>query len=182
MSLHNTTEKFGSLTKLLHWAIFILFVVQYYLVYRREYFPKGSSEKMQYMMLHKTFGLCAIFLALMMLIWRYVGTRPNMPSNMSGLERVSAKLVHFLLYLAMLVMPITGILMSQFGQRPIPFFNWFSVPNLLSKNEALSGFFYNAHKISSYIVIGIVALHILAALFHHTVRKDTVLKRMLPFG
>lgn len=181
MALQNTSEKFGSLTKFLHWTIFILFVVQYYLVYRREYFPKGSAEKMQYMMLHKSFGLCVLILAFIMLVWRGVGTRPSMPMTMSGFERFSAKAIHFLLYLAMFLMPISGILMSQFGGYPISIFGLFTLPNPLMKNELLGGICYNTHKISSFIIIGIVAGHILAALFHHYVRKDTVLKRMLPF-
>lgn len=180
MSLENTVQKFGSLTKFLHWTIFILFVVQYYLVYRREYFPKGSAEKIQYMMLHKSFGICVLILAFIMLVWRNVGTRPGIPSNMSSLERFCAKTIHTLLYLAIFVMPITGILMSQFGGRPVPFFNWFTLPNPFSKNEALGNFCYNTHVISSYIIIGIVVLHVLAAFFHHFVRKDNVLKRMLP--
>ena len=68
MALANTKKEFGTLTKLLHWTIFALFVVQYFLVYRREYFPKNSPEKIQYILLHKSFGLCVLFLAVLMIM------------------------------------------------------------------------------------------------------------------
>ncbi len=179
MSLQNTPEKFGSLTKLLHWSIFILFVVQYYLVYRREYFPKGSAEKMQYMMLHKSFGVIILILAFVMLIWGRVGKRPSIPGN--AIEKFAAKAVHVLLYVSMFIMPISGILMSQFGGYPISLFGSFDMPVLFGKNEALGNFCFELHEISSFAIMGIVGVHVLAALFHHFVKKDNVLRRMLPF-
>lgn len=179
MGLTNTANKFGSLTKILHWSIFLLFVVQYYLVYRREYFPKGSQEKLQYMLLHKSIGVCLLFLALAMIIWHHVGTRPMMPMNMSKFDIFVAKTVHFLLYVSMLVMPLSGIAMSMYGGRAIDFFGWFTIPLIVAKNETLSHNIFNVHVWSSYVVIGLVSLHVLAALYHHFVKKDAVLKRML---
>lgn len=181
MPLQNTPEKFGSLTKLLHWTIFTLFVIQYFLVYRREYFPKGSAEKLQYMLLHKSFGVCILVLAFAMLIWGRIGKRPAMPINMSSMEKLAAKTIHLLLYLAMFLMPITGMLMSQFSGYPISVFGWFDMPSLFSKNESFADFFHEAHEVSSFAVMAIVGIHVIAALFHHYVRKDNVLTRMLPF-
>ena len=181
MPLQNTPQKFGSLTKLLHWSIFILFVVQYFLVYRREFFPKTSPEKLQYMLLHKSFGVCVLALAFAMLICGRIGKRPEMPINMSRLEKFAAKAIHLLLYVCMFAMPITGMLMSQFAGYPVSVFGWFDMPSLFSKNEGLAGFFHEAHEVSSFVVMAIVGIHVLAAFFHHHVRKDNVLTRMLPF-
>ena len=179
MGLKNTTASFGTLTKLTHWAIFILFVLQYFLVYRREYFPKDSPEKLQYILLHKSVGTLLLLLALFMILWRQMGQRPPFPSNMSKTEIFFAKLIHFLLYFSMLLMPIIGILMSQFGGRAVSFFGQFELPTLVAKNKALAGVMYDSHVILSYIIIAIVTLHALAALAHHFIKKDNVLKRML---
>jgi cytochrome b561 len=179
MSLQNTPEKFGSLTKLLHWTIFLLFVIQYFLVYRREYFPKDSPEKLQYMLLHKSIGVVLLVLAVLMILWRYVGKRPP-PITTNALERIGAKLMHFLLYAAMLIMPLSGIGMSLYAGYSVSVFGWFNLPITLEKNEALGNLFYTTHVWSSYAVIGLVGLHVLAALFHHFIRKDEVLKRMSP--
>lgn len=178
MPLQNTSEKFGTLTKSLHWAIFLLFVVQYYLVYRREYFPKDTHEKMQYLMLHKSLGVVVLLLAALMLAWRHVGTRPLMPSNMALIERKAANVSHVLLYVAMFLMPLSGIFMSMFGGYKISFFGLFDLPMLFSKNEGLGNFLYQTHVYSSYVIIGLVAIHASAALYHHYVRKDNVLTRM----
>ncbi len=179
MSLQNSTEKFGSLTKLLHWTIFILFVIQYFLVYRREYFPKDSPEKLQYILLHKSIGVVVLVLALLMIGWRYVGNRPPIESA-NACEKMLAKLTHFLLYAAMLIMPLSGIGMSLYAGYSVSVFGWFNLPLSVVKNEALGNILYTTHVWSSYVVIGLVALHILASLYHHFIRKDDVLKRMSP--
>lgn len=178
MSLENSAEKFGSLTKLLHWSIAALFITQFFLVYRREYMPENSPESLQYILLHKSLGVVVLFLALLMIFWRYVGARPIMPMNMSKFEILAAKVVHFLLYLSMLVMPITGYLMSSLGGYGVSLFGW-KLPNPFVKNEFLAGIFHETHVVTSYVIIAIVVGHILAALYHHFIRKDNVLRRML---
>lgn len=178
MAFKNTAEKFGSLTKLLHWAIAILFVVQYFLVYRREYLPEDSPTSLEYILLHKSLGVVVLPLALLMILWRYVGTRPIMPMNMSNLEVLFAKLTHFLLYLSMLVMPVTGYVMSCLSGYGVSLFGW-KLPNPFVQNKALAGSFHEIHVLCSYVIIGLVAVHIVAALYHHFVRKDNILKRMV---
>lgn len=180
MTMQNTAEKFGSLTKLLHWSIFLLFIVEFYLVYRREYFPKDSAEKLQYIILHKSFGICVLILTLLMIVFHQLGTRPKMPTTMSLFEVLMAKTTHLLLYAVMLIQPITGIMMSSLGGYPISFFWLFDLPNFFQKNERLADVLYTTHVWSSYFIIGLVALHTLAALYHHFCKKDVVLKRMLP--
>lgn len=178
MSIKNSAEKFGSLTKFMHWLIAMLFFAQFFLIYRREGFPKGSPEKMQYMLLHKSFGITIFILGTIMILWHFIGTRPILPLNMSRLEIFMAKVTHFLLYLSMLVMPLSGVLMSMLGGYDVLFFGW-KLPNPFTKNEMLGNFFYDAHVVSAYIVGGLVIFHTFAALYHHFVKKDNVLKRML---
>ncbi|MBS0286159.1 MAG: cytochrome b [Proteobacteria bacterium] len=176
----NTEERFGSLTKMLHWSIFLLFIGQFFLVYRREYFPKNSPEKLQYILLHESIGVVLLVLALFMIVWRHVGTRPVMPASMSTLHVKAAKLMHFLLYAVMLFQPISGIFMSQYAGYPVGVFGLFDLPTLVHKNEAIGHLLKEAHELSSYAIIGLVSLHIIAALYHHFIIKDNVLKRMLP--
>ncbi len=178
--LTNSTEKFGSLTKIFHWSIFFLYIVQFYLVYRREYFPKDSPEKLQYILLHESIGAFLLIFALFMITLRYVGNRPPMPTTMPRIHQLSAKAVHFLLYFVMLFQPISGILMSQYAGYPVEVFSLFKIPDLVQKNEALGNVMHSLHEWSSFAIIGLVSAHILAALYHHFVVKDEVLKRMLP--
>jgi len=179
MPFENTPEKFGSLTKFLHWNIALLFVVQFFLIYRREYFPNDTNEKLQYLLLHKSLGVCVLVLAFSMLLWRRVGTRPLMPSSMTQRELLAAKWTHILLYAVMLIMPLSGILMSIFAGYTVSFFGLFELPLLFPKNETIGTVFYRTHVISSYCIFAVVGIHTFAALYHHYVRKDNVLQRML---
>lgn len=178
MTFTNSQNKFGILTKLLHWSIFVIFVLQFFLVYRREYFPKDAPEKLQYILLHKSFGLLVLFLAVLMIVWRKIGTRPSYPLNMSGAEIALAKSVHGLLYLCMLVMPLAGIGMSLYAGYGVSFFGLFTIPGL-EKNEGLNELFFLTHQWTSYLIIGLVSLHVFAALYHQFYKRDQVLKRML---
>ncbi len=178
--LKNSAERFGSLTKILHWSIFALFVLQYFLVYRREYFPKHSPEKLQYILLHASIGPVVLALALLMLAWHFVGTRPALPKDMSPVHIMAAKIMHFSLYVVMLFQPISGVLMSQYAGYPVSVFGWFDIPTLVQKNEAMGHLGHEAHEICSFVIIGLVSLHVLAALYHHFIAKNNVLKRMLP--
>ena len=182
MGFKNTSDRFGSLTKLLHWSIFLLFIVQYFLVYRRGYFPKDAPEKLQYILLHESIGACLLVLALLMITWHYVGTRPPMPNNMTTGHVMAARFIHFLLYFTMLFQPISGVVMSQMAGYHVGVFGLFELPTLFAKNEAVGKIVFTAHVWDSYVIIGLVSAHIIAALYHHFVVKDNILKRMMPAG
>ncbi len=181
MGLKNTSNRFGGITKLLHWTIFLLFIVEFFLAYRREFFPTGSPQKLQYILLHKSLGVCIFVLALIMILWRHVGTRPVMPLSMTPMEVFAAKSTHFLLYVIMLFQPVSGFLMSSFAGYAVAFFGLFTIPNYLTKNGELSKAFSVSHLWGSYLILALVSLHIIAAFFHQFIKRDTILKRMLPF-
>jgi cytochrome b561 len=179
MSLVNTSKRFGMITKWLHWSIFGLFVSQFFLIYRKDYFPDHAPEKLQYMLLHKSLGVIVLLLAIFMIFWRHLGQRPQFVANMTRFEKQLAGTVHILLYTLMLAMPLTGIAMSMFSGYAVSVFGQFDLPMLVEKNKEIAGLFHEIHEWLSYAVIGIVGIHILGALIHHFIRKDETLKRML---
>jgi len=177
MQLTNNEERFGLFTKLLHWSIFLLFVVQYYLVYRREYFSKEMPEKLQYILLHKSLGVVVLCLAFLMIFWSHLGKRP-LPPKASKFKILISKVVHIFLYLSMLVMPLSGIFMSVLSGRAVSVFDWFKIPLFLAENKALAEKIYYVHLYASYVVICLVSLHVLGALYNHFIAKNDVLIRM----
>lgn len=178
MLIKNTSEKFGILTKTLHWLIALLFFSQFFLIYRRGAFPKGSLEKAQYLLLHESFGVTVFILGALMITWRFLNPRPIFPMNMSYLETIAAKTVHTLLYLYMLAMPLSGVLMALLGGYDVFFFGH-QLPNPFMKNEKLADLFFNFHEASAYIIGALVGIHVFAAFYHRFVKKDNVLNRML---
>ncbi len=180
MSFLNTKQRFGAFTKLLHWLIAIGFSVQFYLVYRRDFMLDEDPFKLSYILWHKQLGFYLFFVALLMIVSRHLGTRPDFPSSMSRAHVIFSKVGHTVLYLLMLSMPVGGYLMSCYGGRPIMLFGKYAVPALVQPNEAMGDLLYKWHAgILPYVVMAVVGGHILAALYHHFGLKDNVLKRML---
>ncbi len=178
MQLVNNKEKFGLITKLVHWGLFGLFCAQYFLVYRREFLPKDSPQSTEYILLHKSLGVIILGIALFFILWRKVGSRPEWPNNMNFAQKMLAKVVHLSLLFVMFAMPISGILMSQYHGYPVSVFGH-EIPNLVSTDKELSSFYHEAHEILSYVIMGLVGLHILGGLVHHFYYRDRVLKNML---
>lgn len=184
MELKNTPQSFGLITKLFHWVIGIAFLLQFYWVYwKRLVLPKGSDLATVYIrQLHKPIGALILLFGLMALIWRHMNTRPEYPPLMPTWEKVAAKIVHVCLYLLILLFPISGILMSTYSGYPIDFWGIYQLPLFLEKNKAMGGFFYDIHEILGYLSAAVITIHIGAALKHHYISKDNILKRMLPWG
>ena len=95
-------------------------------------------------------------------------------------ERRAAKASHFLLYAILLIQPLVGVLHSWAANFPIVVFGWFTLPNLTGANKALEDILAWTHGTLGWSLVGLVLLHVAAALRHHFVVKDDVLRRMLP--
>lgn len=176
------SQRHSLITIIFHWTIAALFVVQYYLVYRSAYFIKDGPKNLQYIMLHRSIGICILLIGLLFIFWRLFGsTKPPLPNSLSPILKVIARSVHLFLYAVIIIMPITGYIMSVAYNKPVVMFGVIHLPNLIAPNETIDAIFYNTHVYLSYCIIGIVALHVLAALQHHFIIKDDVLRKMLPF-
>lgn len=178
MTLFNTKKHFGSIIKSLHWLIFILVVIQYAIMSRVAFLAKGSPDIMGYILLHKSVGLMIFCAAALMIISRQCGVRPTFPAH-AKFQNLLAKIVHFLLYAFLILMPIGGIGMTVFSGKPLLFFGYpLLAKGLIPKNEHLAKFFDDAHILGAQVLLGLIVLHILAAFYHHYILKDNILKRM----
>jgi len=181
--LFNTTARFGSIPKLLHWSIFILVIIQFGLMYAREFLGEDSPYNIQLILLHKSFGIIIFVCISLMIITHFIGQRPPYENNGNNdyYQNLLAKLVHFLLYACLFIMPIAGVFMTLLSGRPLSFFGYPIVPaHWMATNKPLAGMIDKAHVMSSYLVLALVGIHMVAALYHHFIRKDKVLIRMLP--
>ena len=179
--LRNTLKSFGSITKWLHWLAFILVTAKFYLIWFHEGFPKGSPEKMLYMMLHKSVGITILMLGILFVIWHIINVKPLSPKSQPHWQYIIAKIVHHALLTLLILMPIVGYLLTCSYAKPVNFFGLFTIPCMISKNEHLGNILDFTHETLGYLILVLVGIHILAALYHHFIVKDNVLKRMLPF-
>lgn len=136
---------------------------------------------------HKALGLTVLVLTFARLGWRLAHPPPPLPTGMTRLERIGARLSHSLFYALMVAIPLAGWAMvsaSPLGLPTIVFglFEWPHIPMLagLEDKKPVEALFRLSHKYMGFGLMALLALHVTAALKHHFVNRDDVLARMLP--
>ena len=178
--IKNSTRSFGLMSKLLHWSMAILltglFVLGLYMTGLDYYDPLYHSLPWW----HKSFGLLTLLLLLLRYVWKLINTQPKPLQSHKKWEVTLAHVIQMLFYLLILLIGITGYLISTAKGKSIEFFNWFDVPALTSGLEEKSADWVGGiHEILAISLAILVVLHALAALKHHFIDKDETLKRML---
>lgn len=139
-----------------------------------------SSTKLQIFTLHKSFGMTVFALVIIRLAWRFIASHPKPLDTHHTWEKLLSKLIHLLLYAALIIMPLSGWLMSSAGEYPVSYFWLFNFPDLVQKDEALFKLMKEVHGISAYILFASVFLHFSGAFKHFIIDRDQTLHRMLP--
>lgn len=178
--LTNTKQKYGSISKFFHWAIALFVIILVGVGLYMAELPSTDPNKGTLFFYHKSFGVLVLGLVTLRLTWRLSNRVPVMPIGTPQWKHVAAKSVHFLLYVLMFVGPISGILMSTFGNHPIPFFDLYTFPGQ-ERIPSVAKAALNVHIFVGMAWIALISIHILAALHHHFIEKDNVFKRMLPW-
>lgn len=140
---------------------------------------KLSPWKLKLYSWHKWIGVTIWLLVVARTLWRLTH-RPPQPPPMPAWQKAASTVTHILLYVLMLIIPITGWLFSSASGFPVVYFGVLQLPDLVSKNKALAELFQTCHAVLNYTMFALVGLHALAAVKHHLVDRDTVLHRMLP--
>ena len=180
MTIRNTRQRWGAVAQLLHWLIVVLIITQFTLATLFDDLPPGA-RKLGLLARHKSVGITILMLAIVRLAWRSTNPTPPLPDTLRPWERVVARFTHVLLYALLFAVPLAGWTMSSARGFPVSWFGIFTLPDLVPKNKTLYEVLLTTHGILAW-TLGVVAIiHLLAALKHHFVHKDDVLRRMLPF-
>lgn len=169
---------YGSFYKLLHWGSALLVIFLLILGFAMQRIP--TPQRLWWYNLHKSIGILIILLTLLRLTWRYRHPPPHLPVTIARWQKYAARGSHCILYALLLLMPTTGWIMSSAsGHAPRWFwlFNW-SLP--IARNHTLAANAWGLHAILAWVIIALLLIHSLAALKHHFIDKDNVLRRMLP--
>lgn len=180
MAIRNTTRRWGAPAQLLHWLIALFIVAQFTLAWLFDDLPAGA-KKLTLLARHKSIGITILLLALVRLGWRWANPTPLLPDTLKPYERSLARFTHRLLYVLLLAVPVSGWLMSSARGFPVSWFGFFQLPDLVPKDKPLYEALVITHTVLAWTLGGVVALHLGAALKHHFMLKDDVLRRMLPF-
>ena len=175
--LKNTENSYGMISKAFHWLLFLMLTFSIVAGNFLASMPKGA-EKLQVAGMHKSFGAILLMLILMRLVWRLINVTPKEPEGTSAMQAFLANAMHWALYVLMFAQPLSGIIMSQAAGYPVSFFGLFEFPALLDKDPSLAKFALGVHGTVWVLLVLAVIGHAGAALYHHFIKKDEVLKQM----
>ncbi len=181
MPIKNSGTRYGIISKTFHWMmaliIFTLFGIGLYMTDLPD-----TPDKFQLIFWHKSFGLLILFCVFLRLAWRFITPPPPLPGDMKGWQKFGAHASHYGLYMLMFAVPMLGWLMSSYAGFPPSFFKLFQMPDLVSPDKLRSKEFLEWHGTAAWALVILAVIHALAGLWHHFIRKDNVLKGMIPFG
>ncbi len=177
MGLNNSSMYYGSVAKFFHWLIFILLVFMLIL----GYFLSDIAKPYQGMAYntHKLTGLGILLLMLLRAGWAIGNPKPVLTHYAKRFERVAERLVHLSLYAAIILMPLVGWIGSSAAKKA-PAIGNLSLTLPVATSKALSSWSFSVHNTLAIIIIVLVSVHILAALYHHFIKRDQVLLSMMP--
>lgn len=179
MQAMNNDRRYGVVAQLFHWSIVALIFTQFVLASKAHDLPLGPA-KISTLALHKSFGMTIFALAMLRLLWRLVNPVPAMPLATPRWQRIAAHISHGALYALIMITPLFGWMMSSARNFPVSWFGLFTFPDLVKPNKPLYDFFHEAHETLATTILVLAVLHALAALKHHFIDRDNVLRRMLP--
>lgn len=190
MGIKNTNENYGTIAKCLHWGTALLFLAAYASVYFRHWFTERDTPvNWTALQLHLSFGVTIAVVVALKILWRLYNTPPaNEPGT--KLEHLAAHAGHYALYAIMIIAPVTGYLGTSVDTE---FFFMFDIP--MFENTAMFAWISNTfdityeaferpldfiHKqiLGAWLIWILILGHVLAALYHHLVKKDRTLIKM----
>lgn len=177
--MKNTTGYYTRTAQILHWIMAIIFITAWLIGFYSGNFLSydiNGSFKGDAITLHKNIATTILFLVLIRIFWRYTHPAPQLPESMSSIMKRLAHIGHLALYLMLLALPITGCLYSWSVGYPAPVLYLFNIPALITENPAITAIVKPLHIWLSWLAGLLVIGHILAALKHHFIDKDNILK------
>ena len=184
MPLRNSGAGYGSLTKLLHWLIVLLFALQYVSAAIMLRTPAEASTlglgQNAYYNWHKSLGLVALVLAVARLFNRRAGELPPWAPTLTLVEQKIIHRAEQLLYAAMLVMPLSGFLYVMAGGYGVVLFGAVPLPNPLPLSPLLAATAKWVHVARAMLLLLPLGAHLAIVLGHHFGLRDRLLHRMLP--
>ena len=179
MSLNtDTPQKFSHITIALHWVIAISIIALIAVGMYMEEMPDGQ-QKYDLILLHKSFGVIILALAVIRVAWRYINKFPVPLSDMPKWQEKLASVTHWFLLIATLLMPISGMIMSVGAGYPVAVFGLELIAGTGVENKTMASIGHVMHGTGGNLLILFILLHIAGAVKHQFIDKDGTLSRML---
>jgi cytochrome b561 len=188
MSVTNTQSRYGAVSQGIHWLTATLVIV---LLISGKVGDIEAEQSNTLYFWHSSLGITVLLLVIARIIWRFVSPPPALPSTMPAFARMSARALHVLFYALLVALPLSGWLAASAEGGPIAFFG-VTLPSATASAQGPAvgmederegegdEFWEETHEVLGNALLILAILHVLAALKHHFLDNDDVLRRMLP--
>lgn len=177
-SLRPVIARYSPPAIVFHWLVALLIAIAYAMVITKGYLPKGSAPRALTMRIHEWAGVLVFVVAVPRLLWRLLMGAPTALPGQSWLVRAGAIFIHLLLYLFIFAQPILGYLTLNASGHTLDLWG-ISLPQFLAASQETRRTLKDFHETLGNAFYWVIGLHALAALWHHYVRRDDTLRRML---
>ncbi|HCM84003.1 MAG TPA: cytochrome b [Alphaproteobacteria bacterium] len=176
--MHNDTPySYGNVSKILHWLVALFVIGNLIGGLVMEDLPPELRGMI--MPVHKSVGIAVLVLMFVRSGWRAFQGFPKLPHAIPARERQLARLGHLAFYPLLILMPLSGWMLSSAADRTTSFFGLFDLPRMIAPDLALREFFGAAHSVLAWGLVALVTVHIAAALYHHYIQGHKLIRRML---
>lgn len=169
------SEHHAGTTRILHWAVAVLVLLTWPMGLMIGFAKKDVV--MNFYLLHESFGFLVLWLMLVRVGNKLVARSPE--AEGPAIERFAASSVHGLLYAFLIIMPVSGFLATNAHGFPLKWFGLVEVWSPMGKSPDIAWTLSAIHEWSAWILLALFGLHIGAVLFHHVIRRDRTLFRIL---
>lgn len=166
MTLFGTKLRYGTIAQAFHWATFVLLATAWLVAH-------GHTRT-----LHETMGFIVLAIVVARLLWRFIDRQPV--HEMSLVVTLTSKLVHWLLYAMLFAIPLTAIVGTWLEGHAIVVYGLGQIGPFVAQSHLLGRRIMEAHFLLANAVVLVAGSHAAAALFHHYIMRDDVLRAMLP--
>ena len=180
MSTPANTERYSYKARWFHWVMAILIVLAYALILSRSQFVKGSDPRLFVVQTHFWVGLVILIMAFFRIAERRRHTPPGITPPLEGALHLAATLSHYALYAFLFAQPLLGVftVLLERGGLPVPLTS-LMIPSPFAASKETAEVLEHYHVLLGTIFYYVIGLHVVAAVWHHFVRKDNTVKRMV---
>lgn len=179
MAKNASDERYGAVAIFFHWASAALILAAILCAWSI-HLTTDEALQSNLLIIHRSFGISVLVVSALRVVWRATHPAPPPPGSLPRWQQWVAAGTHWLLYGLLFAMPIAGYVSMTAADQPVSFFYLFDLPQLIARDPALAKLAFRTHRNLQWAIYLLVGLHAAAALGHHFVIKDNVLRRMLP--
>jgi len=139
-----------------------------------------SPAKVNLFILHKSIGILLLLMVAIRCFWRLGNPAPRLPVDMPGWQRLGSHISHGLLYICLVALPLSGWAINSASNIPFRVFWLVRLPAITEPDKVLEAAMKSVHNGLAIGLVVMLVVHVGAACYHHFVRRDNVLTRMLP--